>query len=80
MLITSRGIKYAFGITTGGLLYMPSFMMIGSDIQAILTQKQHGDLIFLLFLVRKVGKNCMPNTGWKIFDYYDLIIYGPFCV
>lgn len=43
--------KYAVEIASGGMMYMPSFVKNGSDVQKLLgwdTHAQQGDLICLL--------------------------------
>jgi hypothetical protein len=52
--------KYAVEMGSGAMIYIPSFMKIGSGIQKLIrgntqTQRQQGDLISLLFF-SKYGK------------------------
>jgi hypothetical protein len=55
--------KYAADMGSGAMIYIPSFIKIGSSIQKLLggihiqTHREHGDLISLLsfFEIRKVG-------------------------
>jgi hypothetical protein len=53
--------KYAVEMGSGAMIYIPSFIKIGSGIQKFIgdtqTHRQHGDLInlILLFEIRKVG-------------------------
>jgi hypothetical protein len=54
--------KYAVDIGSGAMIYIPSFVKIGSGIQKLMrgdTQKyrQHGDRIslFSFFKIRKIG-------------------------
>jgi hypothetical protein len=50
--------KYAIELTSGGMIYIPSFMTIGSGFQKYLwggipTHRQQGDLISLLLFLHK---------------------------
>jgi hypothetical protein len=55
--------KYAVEMGSGAVIYIQSFIRIGSGIQKLMgrsgylqTHRQHDDLIsLLLFLIRKVG-------------------------
>jgi hypothetical protein len=49
-------------MASGGMMYMPGFIKIGSGVQKLLgggihihTHRQQGDLISLFFNIRKVG-------------------------
>jgi hypothetical protein len=53
--------KYAVEMGSGSMIYIPSFIKIGSGIQKLIgkatkTHRQHGDIISLLsfFKIRKV--------------------------
>jgi hypothetical protein len=50
--------KYAIEMGSGAMIYIPSFITIGSGIQRLVggdtqTQRQHGDLISLLLFFSK---------------------------
>jgi hypothetical protein len=54
--------KYAVEMGSGAMIYIPSFIGIGSDIQKLIlwdtqTHREHGDRIslFSFFLIRNVG-------------------------
>jgi hypothetical protein len=49
--------KYATAMGSGTIIYIPSFIKIGSNIQKLMggdsqTQRQHGDLVSLLSFVQ----------------------------
>jgi hypothetical protein len=60
--------KYAFEMGSGAVMYIPSFMKIGSVIQKLIwwIQRQHGDRISLLSFFQN------KKTSLKIAYHYGL--------
>jgi hypothetical protein len=52
--------KYANEMGSGSMIYIPSFIKIGSGIQKLIggIHRQHGDLISLLSFFFKIRKVC----------------------
>jgi hypothetical protein len=76
--------KYAVEMSSGALIYIPSFIHIGSGIQKLMegktqTHRQHGDLIsLLLFFLNKESRLRIDNVMFKmsiIVGTYLFVVY-----
>jgi hypothetical protein len=56
--------KYAVEMSTGALIYRPSFVKIGASIQKLITQthRQHGDFISLLLFSENKESSLRKET------------------
>jgi hypothetical protein len=62
--------KYAVGLDSGVMIYIPSFMKIGSGIQKLierdtLTHRQHGDRIHRLLFFQNKEIRLKENSGQR---------------
>jgi hypothetical protein len=78
--------KYAVKMWSCALIYIPSFIKIGSGIQKLIrrdsqTHRQHGDLISLLlfFKIRKIGLKYMATYEITL-KFVRVSVYVCLCV
>jgi hypothetical protein len=70
--------KYAFEIGSGAMIYIPSFIEIGSGIQKSLggdslTHRQHGDLISLLLFYHNKESRIKTIICFDLVGHYQAV-------